>query len=528
MAWPNPFIPDDENTRHCWGYKFQWSPLHFTPEELEPLKYTCDTLADECLPILDSINDASESSENLGGEKKSEEDGRGKGDEKRKKKNLYELLKGNHMKDEKLGRLWREVNTVPDWVDWEVIGRGQDVFYRYAGVALTSVSFFSLPTLSGSSVKVVMWKMVEKKGGLRLINGDFSWLIKVYLVGWVLVELRKSSQEQAGSQYPTLKNEASPSYPPPTPHILLTRFEVYETTQHILQITSSLPSIQPGGAGHISTLRVRLLHAYVRRRILKLASTRPTYYSVPDHGIPINDLDSVGTIATFSSTLIWLGIPRQLIWLRPQEISDYIALWRLVAYYLGVPTEYFETPEKAKAIMESILISEMNPSETSKVLANNIIESLQGKAPAYASRGFLEASARWLNGNELGDALGIGRPGWYYWALVAGQVGFFWGWCWVKRGLRWVDRERGVAIRNLLYKSFILNETHGLGKETDFSFQYIPSYDLTTVGPNEREKSGVVVKGVERRNLLTFLSGCVLVGSVFLGFIKGVQVVRAL
>jgi hypothetical protein len=64
-----------------------------------------------------------------------------------------------------------------------------------------------------------------------------------------------------------------------------------------------------------------------------------------------------GTIITFSATLIWLGFPRQGIWMRQQEILDYLALWRLVAHYIGTPTEYFETPERAKSMMESLLIS---------------------------------------------------------------------------------------------------------------------------------------------------------------------------
>jgi hypothetical protein len=111
--------------------------------------------------------------------------------------------------------------------------------------------------------------------------------------------------------------------------------------------------------------------------------------------------------------------------MRQQEILDYLALWRLVGHYIGTPTEYFETPERAKSMMESLLISEIRPSETSKVLANNIILSLQGQPPAYASRDFLVASARWLNGDELADALGLGHPSLYYKALVAGQCIFF-------------------------------------------------------------------------------------------------------
>lgn len=126
--------------------------------------------------------------------------------------------------------------------------------------------------------------------------------------------------------------------------------------------------------------------------------------------------------------------------MREQEVVDYIALWRLVAHYIGTPTAYFETTERAKAIMESILLSEVKPSPTSKILANNIILSLQGQAPAYASREFLVASARWLNGNELGDALGLDRPGYYYWALFAGQCLFFVILAWLHRLNNTYDR----------------------------------------------------------------------------------------
>lgn len=226
---------------------------------------------------------------------------------------------------------------------------------------------------------------------------------------------------------------------------------MYETMQHILQVTKSLDSIKPGGAGHASSIRVRLLHAAVRRRILKLSHERPRYFDVEKLGVPINDLDSIATIGTFSATLIWLGFPRQGIWLRKQEIEDYLAMWRLVALYVGTPTEYFATAEKAKCVMESILLSEIEPTETSKILANNIISSLQGQPPSYASRDFLNASARWLNGNDLADALGLGRPGLYYWALVAGQCIFFCCICYTYRSILYLDRRKiQVCDSNLI------------------------------------------------------------------------------
>ena len=192
-------------------------------------------------------------------------------------------------------------------------------------------------------------------------------------------------------------------------------------------------------------MRIRLLHAAVRQRILKLAEQRPEYYRTEEWGIPINDLDSIATIGTFSATLIWLSFPRQGIWLRDQEIKDYVALWRLIAHYVGTPTAYFETPAKAKAVMESLLLTEINPTETSKVLANNIIKSLEAKPPTFASRDFLFASARWLNGNELSDRLGLGRPSLWYWALVAGQCIFYMSICYVYRSIPYLDRRK-IAV----------------------------------------------------------------------------------
>jgi hypothetical protein len=135
MAWPNPFRRKDEDTRYAWGYTFQWTSRHFTSEQLHPLKYSYDILAGECLDRLDEISppQSTELPRN-----------RGKlppmGQQKQvPKRDLYALLRDHAPHDEMLGRLWNEVNTVPDWVDWDQIARGQDVFYRYGGVALTAV-----------------------------------------------------------------------------------------------------------------------------------------------------------------------------------------------------------------------------------------------------------------------------------------------------------------------------------------------------------------------------------------------------
>ncbi|MCJ1231251.1 hypothetical protein MMC12_007928 [Toensbergia leucococca] len=186
---------------------------------------------------------------------------------------------------------------------------------------------------------------------------------------------------------------------------------ILETFQWILQCTESLEAIQPGGSGHASSIRVRLLHAAVRQRIMRIAQQRPDYYNVEKFGVPINDLDCIETICAFSVQMIYLSLPRQGIWMREREIIDYIAFFRWVGYLCGTPTWALESPTKARAVMESLLLNEVRPSETSGIIARNIISSLETEPPLYASREYLVASARWLNGHELSDQLGLERTG---------------------------------------------------------------------------------------------------------------------
>ena len=467
MAWPNPFRRHDENTRTYWGYTFQLTPEHLTPEQAHPLKYSYDVLGEECLNILNELlpYEATPSVPQPSGVPTLESgDSNAKtlppGSEsskpiyKRPKRDLYTVLEANHASHPKLDQLWTELHTIPDWVSWPQIARGQDVFYRYGGANLTGLAYQSL--LGGMGANRVV-EVLARTGGFN---------------------------------------------------VKVARHRLFETTQHILECTRSLESIQPGGAGFASSIRVRLLHASVRQRIMKLAASRPDYYSIEQYGIPINDLDCIATIGTFSATLLWLSLPRQGIFPSEQETLDYIALWRLIAYYTGTPTDFFETPTKAKAVMESLLMNEINPSPTSAILANNIIRCLENTPPAYASRSFLEVSARWLNGNELADALKLGRPAPHYWLLIGGQCLFFCSICYIYRVLAvidWIlhtpeektwDRKK-IELSKKVFWDVIVEGKYGLqGEKTVFEFKYVP--ELGRVGTEQGEE---VEKRGERRDV---------------------------
>lgn len=419
MAWPNPWRRSDENTRSCWGYTFQWTVQHLSDEERHRLKFTYDTLADECLDRLDKISPPPSAGLPRNTERNIPIGKEGAASPSPPKRDLYLLLRQHAAEDQKLGQLWEELHTIPPWVDWQQIERGQEVFYRYGSAALTGLAYQSLLGGMVSAAQAFGRQLFQTQTGSLKTQGANRIVETLARTGGFSVKVA--------------------------------RHRLFETTQFILQCTSSLESIRPGGAGHTSAVRVRFLHAAVRRRIMKLAEQRPEYYDTDRFGIPINDLDSMATIATFSATLIWLSFPRQGIWLREKEIEDYLALWRLVAYYLGTPNHYFATATKAKAVMESLFYSEIEPTETSKVLANNIIKSLERQPPSFASRDFLYASARWLNGNELADRLGLGQPSAWYWALVAGQCIFFMSLCYFYRSIPYLDRRK-VAVSGVRFR----------------------------------------------------------------------------
>ncbi|KAK4162201.1 hypothetical protein QBC43DRAFT_321989 [Cladorrhinum sp. PSN259] len=280
------------------------------------------------------------------------------------------LLLSHHSSDPILSQFWSELTTLPDWVSLPQLHRAQRVFYRYLAPNITGLSFQSL------------------LGGLASPS-----------VSSVLSQTNGFSSNAA-------------------------RRRLLQTFQHLLDVTLSPEALRlPDGPGFLSAVRVRLLHASVRRRLLSKSSSS-------HEPIPINDLHSLATVLSYSISLTDLSLPRQGIFLSIQEREDWLSLWRYLAYLLGTTHDCLSSIDKARAMLESLVVSELNASDTSRRLAASMLASLANKPPMFASEGFLKAQGRWLNGKELSGELGIvDRQRWtwgvYYDLLVAGQCGIF-------------------------------------------------------------------------------------------------------
>lgn len=200
--------------------------------------------------------------------------------------------------------------------------------------------------------------------------------------------------------------------------VQVTRRRLLETSQHFLDCIEDLDAVKPGGKGYKSSVRVRLLHASVRRRIMRLAKEKPDYYDTEAWGVPINDLHQLGTIDAYSTALIYMSLPRQGIYLTEEQTMDYLALWRWIGYIMGTPVDWMESPQRAKAMMESVMTSELDPSKNSKIIANNILTAQTNVPPLNSSREYLAALTYKLNGDCLASSLDIKKPGAYYNSLA--------------------------------------------------------------------------------------------------------------
>lgn len=122
-----------------WGYSFTWTEKHLSPEETEPLRQQYDTLGASALERLQAIR-----LENL-------KESKAKGTFPQI--DFYEILRDHHTEDDILQCFWDETHSVPHWVDWEQIERGQKFFYRYA---LANIVGFALQGfIAENSVRII-------------------------------------------------------------------------------------------------------------------------------------------------------------------------------------------------------------------------------------------------------------------------------------------------------------------------------------------------------------------------------------
>jgi hypothetical protein len=178
---------------------------------------------------------------------------------------------------------------------------------------------------------------------------------------------------------------------------------------------------RPGGMRRFSdgfaiTVKVRLMHAQVRRMILKSGKWNPLAW-----GAPVNQHDMAGTTLLFSLSVLE-GLRAMGVKMTREESESYMQLWRYVGHVIGVDHKVLPTSEyDAIQLAELIKATMGEPDDDSRALVKALFEhplamAQNDRQRTYAQRQvvFGYGVARGLLGDELADKLAIPRTTWRF------------------------------------------------------------------------------------------------------------------
>ncbi|KAF9128882.1 hypothetical protein BGW39_004653 [Mortierella sp. 14UC] len=289
-----------------WDYDIMWTEKHLPASRLEPLRKIGDPLADNALEALKVKQ----------------------GEDAFKALLAYTSRPVEEQESPAPRLLMQQLNTVPEWVSWEQVQRGQEVYWRYCLFISHALLHFSLA--GGFSVPKIT-KVLNSTG---------------YLSG-------KKTKER-----------------------------VLETSQFVLDVVHSVDYLQPGtGVAWESIIQVRFLHASVRARLSKISRAHSKYYNIEEHGVPINQEDLLATLFSFSNTMWRVMDYKMGVHMTTQEREDYLHLWRYIGYMMGVDDVLgaTRTPERADACLESIVLHLTDPDDESGRMCATLLKNMAPK-----------------------------------------------------------------------------------------------------------------------------------------------------
>lgn len=124
-----------------------------------------------------------------------------------------------------------------------------------------------------------------------------------------------------------------------------------------------------GKPGYEAVLRVRVVHAHVRKALLQ----RPTWDSQV-WGLPINQADTLGTNLLFSIGFIE-GCRKWGLSFTEPEVEAVIHLWRYIGYLIGIEEALLPSDtESARRALYMVGVSQPDPDQDSVALARALYE----------------------------------------------------------------------------------------------------------------------------------------------------------
>lgn len=180
-------------------------------------------------------------------------------------------------------------------------------------------------------------------------------------------------------------------------------------TARFVQAVCRPAGMRPFAEGWQITLKVRLIHAQVRRMILASGRWQPEAW-----GAPLNQHDLGGTTLLFSVAIID-GLRKLGLQIPPEEAESYVHLWRWVGRTIGVHSDILPASETDAMRLASLIETTMGePDQDSRDLTRALCDSAFDGADTPAKQReaarnalMLRLVSRHLIGDELADKLEI-------------------------------------------------------------------------------------------------------------------------
>jgi hypothetical protein len=186
-------------------------------------------------------------------------------------------------------------------------------------------------------------------------------------------------------------------------------------TAKFVQATITPGAMRPHREAWQITLKVRIMHAHVRRMILKTGRWNPEW------GAPINQHDTLGTSLLFSGQVLQ-GL-RKLGLRIPHTAADaYMQLWRYSGWLIGLDPELLVTSEaEAERYVDLILATQGAPDDDSRNLTRALLDApiamarnKRERANAQRVVRFSIAVCRELIGDARADSLHLPANTWRF------------------------------------------------------------------------------------------------------------------
>lgn len=171
-------------------------------------------------------------------------------------------------------------------------------------------------------------------------------------------------------------------------------------------------SNKPWAAGFRHTLRVRWVHAMVRRHLKNHPDWNAGVY-----GLPINQCDMAATYLGFSLVML-LGLRKCGVYVTGRQSRAVMHLWKIVAWQMGVNEQWLVDGEKQGIVLlRQLMMTHTPPDETTVQLARALAEEpLTRQYGSYAvvrrRLAWLAhlSSSSWLLGPSMMRKLGLSSP----------------------------------------------------------------------------------------------------------------------